>query len=104
MDWGQVRTLLEVARAGQFLSAARRLGINHTTVGRQLSALEEELKTKLLERHTTGCTLTGSGEALLAAAERAESEITGTFTESIQASSLIWKTKLYRLHNSSSTN
>ena len=36
--------------------------------------MEEGLKVKLLERHTSGCTLTAAGEALLGAAERAESE------------------------------
>ncbi|MCP3380332.1 LysR family transcriptional regulator [Bradyrhizobium sp. CCGUVB4N] len=41
---------------------------------RQLTALEESLKVKLLERHTSGCTLTSAGETLVAAAERAESE------------------------------
>ena len=44
------------------------------TVARQLTALEKSLKTQLLERHTSGCTLTAAGEALVAAAERAESE------------------------------
>ncbi len=74
MDWYRVRIFLEVARTGQILGAAKRLGINHATVARQITALERELKTKLLERHTTGCSLTGAGEALLATAERAESE------------------------------
>ncbi|UPK01304.1 hypothetical protein [Bradyrhizobium sp. 170] len=32
------------------------------------------MNSKLLERHTSGCTLTGAGEALVAAAEREESE------------------------------
>src|SRR3984893_6621678 len=54
--------------------AARRLGVNHATVARQLTALEQELKTQLVERRTTGCTLTSAGEALVAAAGRAESE------------------------------
>src|SRR6201996_6733831 len=74
MDWDRIRIFLEVARTGQILAAGRRLGLNHATVARQLTALEAELKAKLVERHTSGCTLTGSGEALLAAAERAESE------------------------------
>lgn len=74
MNWDRIRIFLEVARTGQLLSAAKRLGVNHATVSRQLSALEEQLNTKLVERHTTGCTLTGSGEALLAVAESAESE------------------------------
>jgi DNA-binding transcriptional LysR family regulator len=43
-------------------------------VGRQISALEDELQTKLLERHVNGCSLTPAGEAMLAAAEKAESE------------------------------
>jgi DNA-binding transcriptional LysR family regulator len=89
MNWDRFRIFLEVARSGQILGAARRLGLNHATVARQLTALEQELKVKLLERHTTGCVLTGAGEALLSAAERAESEFLkvgtqlGTASESI---------------------
>ncbi|MBN9598280.1 MAG: LysR family transcriptional regulator [Afipia sp.] len=74
MDWDRVRIFLEVARTGQILGAAKRLGINHATVGRQLTALEKEMRTKLVKRGTTGCTLTRSGEALLTTAERVESE------------------------------
>lgn len=74
MDWERVRIFLEVARAQQILKGAKHLRLNHATVARQLTALEESLKVKLLERHTTGCTLTSAGEALFAAAERAESE------------------------------
>jgi molybdate transport repressor ModE-like protein len=75
MEWDRVRVFLAVARSGQILAAARNLGLNHATVGRQLTALEEELNTKLLERHVNGCTLTSAGEALLAAAEKVESEL-----------------------------
>src|SRR6201996_3643951 len=74
MDWERVRIFLEVARAGQILKASKNLRLNHTTVARQLTALEKSLNAKLLERHTSGCTLTPAGEALLEAAERAESE------------------------------
>src|SRR5215469_668493 len=74
MEWDRVRIFLAVARSGQILAAAKSLGLNHATVGRQLTALEEELQTKLLERHINGCTLTSAGEAMLAAAEKVESE------------------------------
>src|SRR5260370_26225240 len=74
MDWDRIRIFLEVARTGQILGAARRVGVNHATVARQLTALEQELKTQLVERRTTGCVLTSAGEAVVAAAERAESE------------------------------
>ena len=74
MDWDRVRIFLEVARTGQILGAAKRLGVNHATVARQLTALEQDLKTRLVERRTTGCLLTSAGDALVAAAERAESD------------------------------
>src|SRR5262249_42267898 len=73
MDWERVRIFLEVARAGQILKASKHLKINHATVARQLTALETSLNAKLLERHTAGCILTAAGEALLEAAEHAES-------------------------------
>ena len=75
MEWDRVRIFLAVARSGQILAAAKSLGLNHATVGRQLTALEDELQTKLLERHINGCTLTPAGEAMLAAAEKVESEL-----------------------------
>ncbi|MDQ0472850.1 LysR family transcriptional regulator [Labrys wisconsinensis] len=74
MDWDRIRIFLAIARSGQILGAARRLGLNHATVGRQLTALETDLGARLVERHTNGSRLTAAGEALLAAAERAESE------------------------------
>ncbi len=74
MNWERIRVFLAVARSGQMLAAARNLGLNHATVGRQVAALEEELQCKLIERHVNGCTLTPAGEAMLATAERVESE------------------------------
>ena len=75
MNWDDVRIFLAVARAGQILAAARRLGINHATVGRRVSALEEALETRLIIRRTNGCELTPEGEIFLAAAERMETEM-----------------------------
>nr|WP_321459981.1 LysR family transcriptional regulator [uncultured Cohaesibacter sp.] len=75
MNWDDVRIFLAVARAGQILQAARRLGLNHATVARRLTSLEEALQAKLLSRHTTGCSLTQEGESFLLAAERMETEM-----------------------------
>jgi DNA-binding transcriptional LysR family regulator len=75
MDWDHIRIFLAVAREGQLLGAAQRLGVSHVTVGRQLTALERDLGALLVERQTQGCTLTPAGEALLASAERVESEL-----------------------------
>ncbi|MGH6761228.1 MAG: LysR family transcriptional regulator [Phyllobacterium sp.] len=75
MNWDDVRIFLAVARSGQILGAAKRLGVNHATVGRRLSALESDLSTKLLTRRTNGCELTHAGETFLLAAERMEAEM-----------------------------
>lgn len=75
MDWDRIRIFLAVARSGQILGAARQLGLNHATVGRQLTALEEEVGSQLVERQTNGCILTPAGEVLMQSAERVESEL-----------------------------
>lgn len=75
MNWDDVRMFLAVARSGQMLAASRRLGVNHATLSRRVSALEESLKTQLLIRRTNGCELTMEGEVFLHAAERMETEM-----------------------------
>ncbi|WP_160009866.1 LysR family transcriptional regulator [Rhizobium sp. 18055] len=75
MDWDDVRMFLAVARTGQILAASKRLGVNHATLGRRVTNLEERLKTRLLVRRTNGCELTQEGEIFLHAAERMETEM-----------------------------
>src|SRR3990170_901184 len=57
MDWDNLRIFLAIARAGQILSAAKTLHLNHATVARRLDALEQSLGSKLFERRTTGPTI-----------------------------------------------
>jgi DNA-binding transcriptional LysR family regulator len=73
MDWDNVRVFLAVARAGQFVAAAKRLKLDHATVSRRIAALEAALGAKLFDRRTTGAKLTGAGERFLSAAEQMES-------------------------------
>lgn len=75
MDWDNVRVFLAAARSGQFLAAARRLGVDHATVARRVTALERALGAKLFDRRTSGCAMTPAGERFLAAAERIEAEM-----------------------------
>jgi DNA-binding transcriptional LysR family regulator len=75
MNWDDVRLFLSVARSGQFLSAARKLGVNHATLSRRISALEAAIGTQLFLRSTNGCELTEEGQRLLGAAERMETEM-----------------------------
>ncbi|MBN7777873.1 LysR family transcriptional regulator [Nitratireductor aquimarinus] len=75
MNWDDVRVFLAVARAGQILGAAKRLGLNHATVSRRVAALEDAIGAKLFHRLTTGTELTAAGEQLLATAERMEADM-----------------------------
>jgi DNA-binding transcriptional LysR family regulator len=72
MDWDNVRVFLAVARAGQFVAAAKRLRLDHATVSRRIAALEAALGARLFDRRTTGATLTAAGEKFLRAAEEME--------------------------------
>jgi DNA-binding transcriptional LysR family regulator len=65
MDWNDLRYLLAVHRAGTLSGAARELKVNHSTVSRRLTALEEALKTQLLIRTGDGFRLTAAGETAL---------------------------------------
>jgi DNA-binding transcriptional LysR family regulator len=75
MDWDNIRVFLSVARAGQFLAAARHLHVDHGTVSRRISALETSLGVRLFDRQTTGCVLTAAGERLYESAEEVEAQL-----------------------------
>jgi len=65
VDWNDFRYFLAIARAGTFAGAARELKVEHTTVGRRLTALEAALGTRLFLRGPEGLTLTGAGRDVL---------------------------------------
>ena len=62
-NWDDLRVFLAVARSGQLLAAAKRLGVNHATVSRRLLQLESALGETLVHRRTHGCDLTEAGQA-----------------------------------------
>ena len=64
-DWNRARAFLVTAEEGSLSAAARALGMAQPTLGRQVSALEEELGVVLFERVGRGLTLTPSGLELL---------------------------------------
>lgn len=73
MDWDNLRFFLELSRAGKLTVAARRLGVDHTTVARRLQALEKSIGAQLLVREPAGYRLTEAGHGLLPQAEAMES-------------------------------
>ncbi len=64
-DWNRARAFLVAAEEGTFSAAARALQMAQPTVGRQVSALEEELGVALFERVGHRLKLTGAGLELV---------------------------------------
>jgi DNA-binding transcriptional LysR family regulator len=73
-DWDHARVFLAVAREGQLLAAARKLGLDQATVTRRINSLESALGVRLLDRRTTGSDLTVAGRAFLDHAAKIETE------------------------------
>lgn len=69
MDWDKIRLFYEVVDAGNFTRAGEKLGVNQSSVSRQISALEHDLKIPLFHRHPRGLILTEHGEVLFRAAQ-----------------------------------
>lgn len=74
LDWDDLRHFLAIHREGTLSRAATELGINATTVGRRLAALEEQVAARLFDRTPDGYLLTPAGRDLLARVERMEQE------------------------------
>lgn len=72
---GDLRLFLAVMREGNMLAAARRVGVDHSTIARRITALEKELGARLFDRSPRGVTPTQAAFALVPHAERIESEL-----------------------------
>jgi len=73
-DWENVRHFLAIARIGTLSGAARSLKVDHATVSRRLSALEDEIKTRLIERLPRACKLTPIGQRVFELAQGMEDD------------------------------
>lgn len=69
LDWHDIQIFLEVARSQRLTDAARRLGLDHSTLSRRTRRFEQKLNTQLFERSTHGYHLTQAGQQLRAHAE-----------------------------------
>ena len=67
--------LLELARTGRLIDAARRLGVDHTTVSRRITALEKSVGRHLVHRASHRWLLTDDGEQFIPHAETIESAL-----------------------------
>jgi DNA-binding transcriptional LysR family regulator len=75
MEWDDLRYVLAIARDHTLSSAAQRLGVSHTTVGRRLKAIEESLGVRLFDRTPDGLVPTPAGQDIAEVAEEVEANV-----------------------------
>lgn len=75
LNWNDLRFVLAVARSQSLAGAARRLGVNESTVGRRVAEAEQRLGAGLFERSLGSFHPTEAGHAVVAGAERVELEV-----------------------------
>ena len=75
MDWDHLRFFLALAKDHRLVVAARSLQVNHTTIARRISALEQEMGTQLFTRSNSGYELTEAGVQLQDIAKQVEKQI-----------------------------
>lgn len=71
-DWDLCKVVLAISRTGSMSAAALQLGIDQTTIGRRLTALEKQLGTPLFVRSKSGFCATESGDIVIEYARRVE--------------------------------
>ena len=75
MDWDHLRFFLALAKDHRLVVAARSLQVNHTTIARRISALEQEMGVQLFTRSNSGYELTVAGLQLQDIAKQVEKQI-----------------------------
>lgn len=68
-DWNRLRFFFIVAEAKSFSAAEKKLNLSQSSISRQISALETEIKATLFHRHARGLILTDQGELLFETAK-----------------------------------
>lgn len=85
LDLDDLKYFLAVARHGRLVTAAERLGVEHSTVSRRVRGLEKALGVRLFEKTPAGWTLAEAGARLLPhateieeLAQRAQADASGS--------------------------
>jgi DNA-binding transcriptional LysR family regulator len=72
LNWDDLKVLLAISRSGSLTGAASLLGIDQSTAGRRLAALEADLGVILFVRSKTGLAPTDAGQAAISRAVEVE--------------------------------
>lgn len=76
LNWDDLKYFLAVARTGTLRGGADSIQVNHTTLARRVSIMEDRVGSRLFDRSKSGLVLTQLGEDLMPHAERVEQEMT----------------------------
>lgn len=74
LEWNDLAIILAIGRAGSLSGAARALGKTHSTVFRNITAIEERTGVRFFDRFDHGYVPTDAGRTALDHAERVEGE------------------------------
>jgi DNA-binding transcriptional LysR family regulator len=77
-NWDDLRYFLRAVKAKTLAGAARSMGVEHTTIGRRLTALERALGAPLVLRGPDGLTLTALGERIAPLVQDVERAVSAT--------------------------
>lgn len=72
MNWDDFRYFLSVTKNQTLKKASGELRVDQATVGRRLTALQENLGVKILEKRSNGYFLTAAGERIFSSVQAAE--------------------------------
>jgi DNA-binding transcriptional LysR family regulator len=75
LSWDDLHIIKAIGENGGLAAAAAALGLNHSTVSRRLTAVEETLGVVLFDRRRSGYTPTGAGAEMIALGGRVEQDI-----------------------------
>ena len=75
LDWNDLRYILCLSRTGRIAGAARKLGVNETTVARRIARVEGLLGVRMFERDAGVLRPTDSGQIVVRRAERIELDV-----------------------------
>ncbi len=74
MNWEDLRHFLVLPETGSLSAAARRLGVDHTTVARRVGSLEEALSVRLVDGLPRAVLLTQEGRRVAELGQHMEAE------------------------------
>jgi DNA-binding transcriptional LysR family regulator len=77
-NWDDLRYFLRALQTKTLAGAARSMGVEHTTIGRRLSALERALGAPLVLRGPDGLTLTPLGQRIAPLVQEVERAVSAT--------------------------